>query len=104
MSWIRHSFRVVTGIFLGGLFGYFATTLLEFLGIPYRENAAAWLAVIGGINGAVVATFGWKYWVVLGNDAADLVGDQQRCNEPSGEKEADFCVLFVLNTEGICPQ
>ncbi len=87
MSWIRHSCRVVAGIFLGGLFGYFATALIGLLGIPYQENAAAWMAVIGAIHGAVVATFGWKYWVALGNDASDLVGDQQRGNDLSREKK-----------------
>lgn len=70
--------RTVAGAFLGGILGYSAVPLLEFLGLPFLENAPAWLAIIGAIHGGIVATFGAKYWVALGNDAGDLIDDQPR--------------------------
>ena len=46
------------------------------------------MAIIFAIHGAIVAAFGWKYWVALGNDAADdLVGDQCLNDQCSDEIE-----------------
>jgi hypothetical protein len=70
---MRNTMRVVWWTLIGAVCGYCGVVLLEFLGLQFHnENAASWFAVMFGINGAIVAVFGWKYWLALGNDAADL--------------------------------
>lgn len=76
--------RILGFAIAGGVFGYLSAHLLSYLGVPFpNEHPPTWMAVLFAINGAIVAVFGWKYWVALGNDAADLVDEQDIKNKRS---------------------
>ena len=87
MSGIRHLLRIAAGSVVGGAVGLGATVLVDLFIFHTQENTAVWAAIIGAIHGAIMAEFGWKYWVALGNDAADLVDDQTRFDSHRIDKE-----------------
>ena len=76
MKTILRLLFIGAGALLGGAIGYFVGVLAKQTGFRPEENAATWMAVICAIHGAIMATCGWKYWIALGMDAADLADDE----------------------------
>ncbi|MSQ97034.1 MAG: hypothetical protein EXR98_21110 [Gemmataceae bacterium] len=87
MSRIHRWLCLSAGTVLGGVFGYILILLANLTGVRTEEDTATWMAVICAINGAMVTAFGWKYWVALTNDAADLLHDQDPKEKPAADTE-----------------
>lgn len=79
--------RIVAGAALGALLGFGIFSLGEFIGIRGAENGTSWMAILFALNGAIMAKFGWEYWLALGNQAADLVGDESRNDAGADDKQ-----------------
>lgn len=88
MSLISFWLRVLGFAAAGGTLGCLGALVLSYLGMPsLNEHTPAWMAVIGALHGAIIGWFGSKYWVLLNNDAADLIDDENPRAERSDNPE-----------------